>query len=173
MQLAPGWRAGANCDQHPRGDRRLGEASTDRPQYRFGAVNCRSGFRPICRKRPQFAANGKDEKIKGEKDNWQKDNGKGLACSRVTATPLRLSQRELRRHGRVTEVCRSRATTISARARPMPGPAIGEATRGARQNAAIKGRGELSPLASRLEARSKCDASANRRCSPTCGWPRG
>ena len=29
MQLAPGWRTGANCDQYPRGDRRLGEACTD------------------------------------------------------------------------------------------------------------------------------------------------
>jgi hypothetical protein len=28
-QLAPGWRTGANCDQYPRGDRRLGEACTD------------------------------------------------------------------------------------------------------------------------------------------------
>jgi hypothetical protein len=33
MQLAPGWRPGANCDQYPRGDRRLGEASTDANMY--------------------------------------------------------------------------------------------------------------------------------------------
>jgi hypothetical protein len=38
MQLAPGWRAGANCDQYPRGDRRLGEAGTNlEPTYDRGA----------------------------------------------------------------------------------------------------------------------------------------
>jgi hypothetical protein len=38
MQLAPGWRTGTNCDQYPRGDRRLGEAGTNlRPAYNRGA----------------------------------------------------------------------------------------------------------------------------------------
>jgi len=36
MQLAPGWRTGANCDQYPRGDRRLGEACTDHGKHTFG-----------------------------------------------------------------------------------------------------------------------------------------
>src|SRR5260370_7020229 len=30
MQLAQAWHTGANCDQYPRGDRRLGEAWTER-----------------------------------------------------------------------------------------------------------------------------------------------
>ena len=42
MQLAPGWRTGANCDRYPRGDRRLGEASTDKKHYnRAGKLSVR------------------------------------------------------------------------------------------------------------------------------------
>src|SRR5260370_8406721 len=45
VQLAPGWRAGANCDQYPRGDRRLGEACTDRREHTIGQTIRLSGFR--------------------------------------------------------------------------------------------------------------------------------
>jgi len=51
MQLAPGWRTGANCDQYPRGDRRLGEACTDRNNHTFGHTSRLPEFRhmkPIC-----------------------------------------------------------------------------------------------------------------------------
>jgi hypothetical protein len=41
LQLAPGWRTGANCDQYPRGDRRLGEASTN-------FKDIQSGRRVVC-----------------------------------------------------------------------------------------------------------------------------
>jgi len=45
MQLAPGWRTGANCDQYPRGDRRLGEACTDRRKHTIGQTIRLSAFR--------------------------------------------------------------------------------------------------------------------------------
>jgi hypothetical protein len=38
--LAPGWRTGANCDQYPRGDRRLGEAGTNLGQHTIEALGC-------------------------------------------------------------------------------------------------------------------------------------
>jgi hypothetical protein len=45
MQLAPGWRTGANCDRYPRGDGRLGEASTDEKNIQSTLVGCRFEFR--------------------------------------------------------------------------------------------------------------------------------
>jgi hypothetical protein len=45
MQLAPGWRSGANCDQYPRGDRRLGEACTDRGKHTSGRTSRLSELR--------------------------------------------------------------------------------------------------------------------------------
>jgi hypothetical protein len=47
VQLAPGWRTGANCDQYPRGDRRLGEACTDRGKSTFGQTSRLPEFRHI------------------------------------------------------------------------------------------------------------------------------
>jgi hypothetical protein len=45
VQLAPGWRAGANCDQYPRGDRRLGEACTDPGKHTIGQTSRLPDFR--------------------------------------------------------------------------------------------------------------------------------
>jgi hypothetical protein len=45
VQLAPGWRTGANCDQYPRGDRRLGEACTDRREHTIEQTIRLSEFR--------------------------------------------------------------------------------------------------------------------------------
>jgi hypothetical protein len=45
LQLAPGWRTGANCDRYPRGDRRLGEAGTDVENIQSMPMGCRSAFR--------------------------------------------------------------------------------------------------------------------------------
>ena len=85
--------------------------------------NIDSGLRTVGLDSDPFAVN--------PKDNGQDDSGKGLASLRVMATPLPSSQRELCRYDRVTEVCRSRAITNYA-STPLPGPAIGEATSGAR-----------------------------------------
>src|SRR6266446_948518 len=58
MQLAPGWRTGANCDQYPRGDRRLGEACTDREEHTIEQTSRLPDFRhmkPVCGNRSAVA----------------------------------------------------------------------------------------------------------------------
>jgi hypothetical protein len=143
MQLAPGWRTGTNCDQYPRGDRRLGEAGTNlRPAYNRGArLSVRMATQPSVRMATDECVEGARKPHPPNLGRW---SGRKRPCAAQFAQQFLWNPSA---DARVKPLCRLRTAFLG-------GLTTGESAMAYDRIASLTVE-EMSALANRFEARAQ------------------